>query len=320
MRLKGIDVSKHQGVIDWKKVKNDGVEFAIIRIGYGGSTPVKDERFEENYKNAKANGLKVGTYLYSYANSDSDVEAEVKAILKWLDGKTFDLPFYLDVEDNKTQGKLSVNELTNYVYNICERVENAGYFTGIYASKNWLETKLDMNKLNRFTVWLAQWSANPSYQGTYAMWQYTSDGSVNGISGRVDMNYQVAELGGNTGNVKEEQIEVDSDYTGNSIVDYLKSIGVDSSFENRKKLALANGFTSYTGTSKQNLKLLEILRNGGTTKTSTYNGNSIVDYLKSVGIDSSFENRKKLAEENGIKNYTGKANQNTKLLNILRGY
>lgn len=196
MKIKGIDVSKHNGSIDWGKVKNDGVEFAIIRIGYGGSAPVKDERFEENYKNAKANGLKVGTYLYSYANSESDVEAEVNSILKWLDGKTFDLPFYLDVEDNKTQGKLSVNELTNYVYNICERIEKAGYFTGIYASKNWLETKLDMNKLNRFTVWLAQWSSNPTYQGTYGMWQYTSDGSINGISGRVDMNYQLKELGG----------------------------------------------------------------------------------------------------------------------------
>ena len=205
MKIKGIDVSKHNGKIDFKKVKDSGIDFVIIRIGYGGSAPQKDERFEENYKNAKANGLKVGTYLYSYANSDSDVEAEVKAILKWLDGKTFDLPFYLDVEDNKTQGKLSVNELTNYVYNICERVENAGYFTGIYASKNWLETKLDMNKLNRFTIWLAQWTANPTYQGTYAMWQYTSDGSVNGISGRVDMNYQVKELGGNLNKVSNKK-------------------------------------------------------------------------------------------------------------------
>ena len=199
MRLKGIDVSKHQGVIDWKKVKNDGVEFAIIRIGYGGSTPVKDERFEENYKNAKANGLKVGTYLYSYANSESDVKSETDAILKWLNGKSFELPFYLDVEDSKTQGDLSVSELTNYVYNICEKIENAGYWTGIYASKNWLETKLNMNKLNRFTVWLAQWTNNPTYKGSYAMWQYTSNGTVDGIGGRVDMNYQIKELGGKIG-------------------------------------------------------------------------------------------------------------------------
>ena len=197
MKIKGIDVSKHNGYIDFDKVKNDGIEFVIIRIGYGGSAPVKDERFEENYKNAKKAGLKVGTYLYSYANSDSDVKAETTAILKWLSGKNFDLPFYLDVEDNKTQGGLSRSELTNYVYEICENVEKAGYFTGIYASKNWLETKLDMTRLKRFTIWLAQWTTNPTYQGVYAMWQYTSGGSVNGINGRVDMNYQLKELGGN---------------------------------------------------------------------------------------------------------------------------
>ena len=316
MKIKGIDVSKHQGSIDWDKVKNDGVEFAIIRIGYGGSVPVKDERFEENYKNAKANGLKVGTYLYSYANSESDVEAEVNSILKWLDGKTFDLPFYLDVENNKTQGKLSVNELTNYVYNICERIEKAGYFTGIYASKNWLETKLDMNKLNRFTVWLAQWSSNPTYQGSYAMWQYTSDGSVNGINGRVDMNYQIKELGGSI-NKSQISISSESTYNGNSIVDYLKSIGIDSSFDNRKKLAKEYGISNYTGTAEQNTKLLNLMRDKKIT--SNYKGNSIVDYLKSVGIDSSFDNRKKLAKEYGISNYTGTAEQNTKLLNMMRG-
>lgn len=319
MKVKGIDVSKHQGVIEWKKVKNDGVEFAIIRIGYGGSSPVKDERFEENYKNAKANGIKVGVYIYSYADSESDVKKEYEAVIKWLNGRDLDLPVYYDVEDKK-MSSLSKEVLSNYVKTFCVKIENAGYWAGIYANKNWLETKLDMNYLKNYTVWLAQWTNNPTYKGSYAMWQYTSNGRVNGIGGRVDMNYQVAELGGNTDNVKEEQTEVDSEYKGNSIVDYLKSVGVDSSFENRKKLALANGFTSYTGTSKQNLKLLEILRNGGTTKTSTYNGNSIVDYLKSVEINSSFENRKKLAEENGIKNYTGTANQNTKLLNILRGF
>ena len=317
MKIKGIDVSKHQGRIDWKKVRNDGIEFAIIRIGYGGSAPVKDERFEENYKNAKANGIKVGTYLYSYANSESDVKAETEAILKWLSGKNFELPFYLDVEDAKTQGKLSVSELTNYVYNICEKIENAGYWVGIYASKNWLETKLNMNKLNRFTIWLAQWSTNPTYQGSYAMWQYTSNGKVDGIGGRVDMNYQIKELGGRI-NKSQISISSESTYKGNSIVDYLKSIGIDSSFSNRKKLAEENGIKNYTGTANQNTKLLNILRNG--TLVEVYSGNSIVDYLKSIGIDSSFSNRKKLAEENGIKNYTGTANQNTKLLNILRSF
>lgn len=199
MKIKGIDVSKHNGTIDWNKVKADGIEFAIIRIGYGGSAPVKDSKFEENYKNARAVGIKVGAYLYSYANSQSDIDKEKASVKTWLNGRELDLPFYIDVEDKKTQGDLSVSALSNLVNSFCEFIENLGYWAGIYANKNWLETKLDMNKLNRYTVWVAQWTTNPTYQGSYAMWQYTSNGSVNGISGRVDMNYQLKELGGKIG-------------------------------------------------------------------------------------------------------------------------
>lgn len=198
MKRKGIDVSKHQGTIDWKKVKNDGVEFAIIRIGYGGSVPVKDEKFEENYTNAKANGLDVGVYIYSYADSESDVKKEYEAVINWLGNKYLDLPVYYDVEDKKMNG-LSKKVLSNYIKTFCEKLENAGYWAGIYANKNWLETKLDMNYLKDYTIWLAQWTTNPTYQGSYAMWQYSSDGSVDGINGRVDMNYQLKELGGKIG-------------------------------------------------------------------------------------------------------------------------
>lgn len=198
MKIKGIDVSKHQGSINWKKVKADGIEFAIIRIGYGGSAPVKDERFEENYKNARANGIKVGVYLYSYADSESDLIKEYEAVIKWLEGRHLDLPVYYDVEDKKMSG-LSKSVLSNYVKTFCDKIENAGYWTGIYANKNWLENKLDMNKLNRYTVWVAQWTNNPTYKGSYAMWQYTSNGTVDGIGGRVDMNYQIKELGGKIG-------------------------------------------------------------------------------------------------------------------------
>lgn len=198
MKRKGIDVSKHQGTIDWKKVKDDGIEFAIIRIGYGGSVPVKDEKFEENYTNAKANGLDVGVYIYSYADSESDVKKEYEAVINWLGNRYLDLPVYYDVEDKKMSG-LSKKVLSNYIKTFCDKIENVGYWVGIYANKNWLETKLDMNYLKDYTVWLAQWSSNPTYQGRYALWQYSSDGSVDGINERVDMNWQLKELGGKIG-------------------------------------------------------------------------------------------------------------------------
>ena len=198
MKIKGIDVSKHQGLINWSRVRDDGVEFAIIRIGYGGSAPVKDEKFEENYKNARTNGIKVGVYIYSYADSESDVKKEYEAVINWLNGRVLDLPVYYDVEDKK-MSVLSKSTLSNYVKTFCDKIEDAGYWAGIYASKSWLENKLDMNALKDYTVWVAQWANSCTYKGSYAMWQYTSDGSVNGIGDRVDMNYQVAELGGKAG-------------------------------------------------------------------------------------------------------------------------
>lgn len=310
---KGIDVSKHNGTIDFKKVKDSGIDFVIIRAGYGGSAPVKDEKFEENYSNARTNGLFVGAYIYSYADTTSDIEYEKEAVINWLGGKHLDLPVFLDLEDEKT-GKCSKEEITSFANEFCKYIEKNGYESGIYANKYWLLNKIDVNNLLAnvdVTIWLAEWNKEITYPGIYTIWQYTSKGNVNGIKGNVDMNYLYDD------NIIKNENNESSNYSGNSIVDYLKSIGVDSSYSNRKKLAKENGINNYSGTAEQNLKLLEILRG---KKTSNYQGNSIVDYLKSVGIDSSYSNRKKLAKENGINNYSGTAEQNLQLLKKLRGF
>lgn len=198
MKIKGIDVSYHQGIINWNKVKQAGIEFAIIRIGYGKYDFQKDKQFENNYKNAKSNGIKVGVYHYSYAVNVDEAKKEADLVIKWLDDRQLDLPVYFDIED-KSQASLSTNLRTEMAKSFCEKIENAGYWAGIYANKNWLETKLDMNYLKDYTVWLAQWTNSATYKGSYAMWQYTSNGTVDGIGGRVDMNYQVKELGGKIG-------------------------------------------------------------------------------------------------------------------------
>ena len=310
---KGIDVSKHNGTIDFKKVKDSGIDFVIIRAGYGGSAPVKDEKFEEIYSNARANGLFVGAYIYSYADSTSDIICEKEAVIKWLGGKHLDLPVFLDLEDKKTE-KCSKEEITSFANEFCKYVEKNGYESGIYANKYWLLNKIDVNSLLAnvdVTIWLAEWNKDVTYPGIYTIWQYTSKGNVNGIKGNVDMNYLYDD------NIIKNENNESSGYSGNSIVDYLKSVGIDSSYSNRKKLAKENGINNYTGTAEQNLKLLEILR--GKT-SSNYKGNSIVDYLKSIDVDSSYSNREKLAKENGISNYTGTSDQNLKLLEKLRGF
>ena len=311
--MKGIDVSKHNGTIDFKKVKDSGIDFVIIRIGYGGSAPVKDEKFEENYNNARANGLLVGAYIYSYADTPSDITKEKEAVINWLGGRHLDLPVFLDLEDSKT-GKCTKEEITSFANEFCKYVEKNGYNSGIYANKYWLTSKINTTIFalsDDITIWLAEWNDEPTYKGRYIIWQYTSKGNVNGIKGNVDLNYLYDET------IIKNENNISSGYSGNSIVDYLKSVGIDSNYSNRKKLAKENGISNYSGTADQNLRLLEILRR---KNKSNYKGNSIVDYLKSVGIDSSYSNRKKLAKENGITNYTGTAEQNLRLLEKLRGF
>jgi GH25 family lysozyme M1 (1,4-beta-N-acetylmuramidase) len=193
MKLKGIDVSKHQGKIDWKKVKKDGVDFAMLRMGYGGDDKSQDDpTFEQNVKGCEENGIKWGAYLYSYALDMDDVRSEVKHALRLLKGKKPDFPIAYDMEDadgyKKKKGMPSNAELVNFVDYFCNAMEEVGYYAVVYASRSWLNNQLKSKKLDRYDKWLAEWSEKPTYKGTFNMWQYTDKGSVSGVKGDVDMN------------------------------------------------------------------------------------------------------------------------------------
>lgn len=305
MAKKGIDVSYHQGAIDWGKVKNAGIEFAIIRIGYGMYDNQKDKQFENNYKNARANGIPVGVYLYSYAKTVDEAKREADLVLKWLNNRDLDLPVYFDIED-KSQQNLGKDTLNNICKTFCNAIEAGGYWAGIYSNKYWATGLIDGPTLGkRYTYWIAQYNDKCTYTGPYAMWQYSSSGSVNGISGRVDMNYLYSELGGKksgstTSSSSSSTNTSSSTYTGSSIVDYLKSIGQDSSFANRKKLAAANGISNYTGTASQNTQLLNKLRGGSGSSAVTYtvkSGDTLSAIAKKYGTTY-----QKIASDNGIAN------------------
>lgn len=186
MQFRGIDVSTFQSNIDWKKVKGNGIQFAMLRGGYGRYE--KDEKFERNYKNAKAAGVPVGVYHYTYANTVGKAQEEAAFVLSYLKGKQLEYPIAFDVEDKSIQG-LSKATLTAIVKAFCEKVEAAGYYVMIYSSKYWFRDKLDMNILGRYDIWLAQWTDKPTYTGTFGMWQYSNGGYVSGVPGRVDMDY-----------------------------------------------------------------------------------------------------------------------------------
>ena len=190
----GIDVSYHNGKIDWKKVKEASVKFAILRIGYGMYQNQKDKRFEENYKGATSVGIPVGVYLYSYAKNEEEAKREANLCLTWLGNKDLKLPIYFDIEDSSQRG-INKLVLNNMCKAFCNIIESRGYWAGIYSNKYWAENIISGNELGkRYTYWIAQYNSKCTYKGNYAIWQYSSDGKVNGISGRVDMNKMVKNI------------------------------------------------------------------------------------------------------------------------------
>lgn len=190
----GIDVSKWNKEIDWQKVKAAGVEYAIIRCGYRGASTgalVEDPYFEKNIKNATEAGVRVGVYFFTQATTPVEAVEEASMVLMLCNQYKISFPLYIDTEGAGGNGRadgLDVETRTAVCTAFCETIENAGYTAGVYASKNWLTGNLDAQKLSPYSVWLAQYSGKPSYQGTYDMWQYTSAGTVDGISTLVDFN------------------------------------------------------------------------------------------------------------------------------------
>ena len=206
----GIDVSYHNGKIDWKKVKEAGIKFAIIRIGYGMYSNQKDKMFEENYKGAVKNGIAVGIYHYSYAKNEEEARREANLCLMWLGKRKLQLPIYFDIEDN-SQVKISKIVLNNMCKTFCNIIESAGYWAGIYSNKYWADNIISGRELGkRYTYWIAQYNVKCTYNGDYAVWQYTSDGKVNGINGRVDMNKMVKNIiqGNNNTTLKKSNEEI----------------------------------------------------------------------------------------------------------------
>lgn len=188
--VKGIDVSKWQGDIDWAKVKAAGIKFAMIRLGYGsadGNACGLDGYFEKNVAGAVKAGVDVGCYFYSYATSVAAAKKEAEYVVSVLQKYkgVFTYPVAFDLEDS-TQQNLGKTVLTDMVIAFGDAVEKAGFYCSLYSNPNWLKNYLDDSRLTRFDHWLAQWASTPTYTGVFGMWQNSSSGSVNGISGRVD--------------------------------------------------------------------------------------------------------------------------------------
>lgn len=184
--MKAIDISTWQRNIGFEKVKAAGISAVIIRAGFGREISQKDSQFENHYKGARAAGLYIGAYWYSYAMSVEEARKEAQACLSCIKGKSFDLPIYFDMEEY-SQTALGKKTLTNMADAFCAEIIGGGYRAGVYSNLNWLTNYLDYSALKaRYSIWLAQWSA--AHTLSCDIWQYSEDGTVPGISGKVDMN------------------------------------------------------------------------------------------------------------------------------------
>lgn len=210
--IRGIDVSKWQGNINFQKVKDSGISFVIIRAGYGKLPSQKDKCFEENYRKAKASGLDIGVYWYSYAMSVDEAREEARACLSVIKGKQFEYPVYFDLEEQKqfAKGREFCDSIVNA---FCSELEKNGYFAGLYISRSPLERFISESTAKKYALWVAEYNSKCRYKGDYGMWQYSSKGKINGISGNCDMNYcyknypTVIKNSGFNGYVKKKSVD-----------------------------------------------------------------------------------------------------------------
>ena len=190
----GIDVSQHNGNIDWEKVRESGIDFAIIRCGYGRDRVSQDDsKFVRNISECERLRIPYGVYLYSYAGDGEGAKSEAEHALRLIrtTGANPTMGVWIDIEDAdgyKVRNGISYNTSEIVANTFCSIINNNGYRAGIYASLYWYRDYLDSNSLLNYEKWVAQWNSRCTYEKNYVMWQYSSSGSVNGISGNVDMD------------------------------------------------------------------------------------------------------------------------------------
>lgn len=273
---KGIDVSQYNGNIDWEKVKNDGIKFAIIRLGIGSDIQSQDDKkFRENCKGAELVGIPYGIYIYSYALNDNDLQSEINHAVRLAKQVNPTLGVFFDMEDadgyKKKHGLnpyANRSKLTNFCLDFMRGVSAFGYKVGVYANYDYFKNVLNYEAIkSQGLIWYAHWGIiNPMLDCT--IWQYASNGRVSGISGNVDMNYSYMSLSDTgTPEIPKEVVSYYPKYTGNlPLASALSSLGIDSSFSNRSKIAVNNGICSsineYAGSYDQNIKMLNLLKSG----------------------------------------------------------
>ncbi|MBD5134575.1 MAG: hypothetical protein HDT39_01220 [Lachnospiraceae bacterium] len=297
----GIDVSYHNGDIDWSRVKSN-IDYAILRVGYGNNMSEQDDKkWFYNANECQRLGIPFGVYIYSYATNTAEAASEADHVLRLINGYKLTYPVYYDLEDARTTGLLSAQEKGDLAQTFCSRIQDAGYKVGIYANTYWFTNLLTDSRFSAWEKWVAQYNTECTYKGTYKMWQYSSDGYVDGINGRVDVNYKLS--GTNLDLSNKHWVDVQS-----QSIELLspKNVEVEATSSNSTKVTWSSvsGATRYIvyrkregdskflrvavtiGTEFNNTNLID-----GSTyyyKVCSYTGDGIVEYF------SQFSSQKKV--------------------------
>ena len=225
MKEFGVDVSEHQGEINWEVAKNE-IKYAILRIGWIGNKEnhTIDEKFERNYNECKRLGIPIGIYVYNYCRSEEAVKSGTEWLLRILNERDIELPIFIDMEDSSLTD-LSNEQLTNICITFGNVLDGTKYKQGIYANLWWFKNLLNISKLKQFKKWLAEWNNNENHSADFVVhfWQFTNKSKVDGI-GNVDGNYCLCECFENI-NKTEENHEVNNETSVNMTGSYIVQPG-----------------------------------------------------------------------------------------------
>lgn len=272
----GLDISEHNGYIDFTKLKREKpeIEFLIIRIGWIGNknNHTLDTYFEDYYKRAKENGYKIGFYVYNYCNNLSAMQNACDWILHKIKGKPIEMPIFLDMEDSSiiSSGKSMLTTMSKY---FCNFFRNYGYDSGVYANKNWFTNYLDINSLLDYKIWLAEWNNKITFKYKVDLWQYTSKGKISGIKGNVDISKCLCECTEeNNSNIESGDFEVAKVYKNGSTIEKVfadtnltKEIGSLDKYEQCECLGIQNNryIVKYKVNKTNNYKVGFVKYSGG---------------------------------------------------------
>lgn len=292
----GIDVSTFQGDIDWDKVKSQ-INFAILRLGWIGNknNHTLDTKFERNYSECKRLGIPVGVYVYCYSNCEDTAKAGAEWTLQQLNGKSLELPVYLDMEDSSI-ANLGKDKLTNICIAFNTVIEQAGLWAGVYANKDWFDNKLNKDIIKyKYTTWIAHYtSGTDKYKDEYDMWQNSSSGKINGISGSTDTNYMYRDLISEIGN---KTVSTTATKKSNKEIAQEVINGQWGNGEDRKNRLTQAGYDYDTIQNIVNSKLGSSNTSSTTTTYTVKNGDTLSGIANKFGTTY-----QKLAEINGIAN------------------